>query len=134
MVNEEKVKELFAVARYDEADEKLQKQVARFYNWDYVWKEVLKSLISGTLAFLLLVVLNIVANAENILDEINDIDLVGVSVSTVLIYLAFMAVYIFITVLIYTARYRIGRKRLRRYTEHLRNVQRMYQREEKLRR
>ena len=51
-----------------------------------------------------------------------------------ILYIAFMAVYIFVTIVVYTARYKAGRREVRRYANHLKAVGRIYSREEKIKR
>ena len=71
------------------------------------------------------------AHTEKVLDVINLFETATIVVS---IYIAIMAVYIFATVLVYVSRFGKGRKNMRGYVEHLKNINRMYNREEKLKR
>ena len=128
MINEDRVKELYHLAVYESTSEKTHKQVNEYYMGDYVWKEVLKSFFSGTFAF---VGMN---NMDVLLDRLNTIDIFETATIVVAIYIAFMAVYIFATVLVYVSRFGKGRKNMRGYVEHLKNINRMYNREEKLKR
>lgn len=134
MINEDKVKELFYVARYDSEEDRFQKQMSSYYGWDFIWKEVLKSFFTGTLAFTGLTVLAVFTNAKQLLADINKIDFQSVGVMLGLIYIAFMLVYIMITIIVYAVRYKTGRKKARQYMEHLKRVGKMYEREEKLKR
>lgn len=134
MINEDRVKELYHLAAYESTNEKLHRDVNEYYLWDYVWKEVLKSFFSGSLAFAGLMVLWVIQDVQGLLDSLNSMDMVAAATIVVALYIAFMAVYIFITVLVYTARYGRGRKKMRKYVEHLKNTNRMYNRDEKLRR
>ncbi len=134
MINEDRVKELYHLAAYESTNEKLHRDVNEYYLWDYVWKEVLKSFFSGSLAFAGLMVLWVIQDVQGLLDSLNSMDMVATATIVVALYIAFMAVYIFITVLVYTARYGRGRKKMRKYVEHLKNTNRMYNRDEKLRR
>lgn len=134
MINEDRVKELYHLAAYESTNEKLHKEVNEYYLWDYVWKEVMKSFFSGSLAFVGLLILWVIQDVQGLLDSLNSIDLVGTAAIIAALYIAFMALYIFATVLVYVSRYGKGRKKLRRYVEHLKNTNRMYNREEKLRR
>ena len=74
MINEDKVKELFYVARYDSEEDRFQKKMSSYYVWDFIWKEVLKSFFTGTLAFTGLTVLAVFTNAKQLLADINKID------------------------------------------------------------
>lgn len=134
MINEDKVKELFYVARYDSEEDRFQKQMSSYYGWDFIWKEVLKSFFTGTLAFTGLTVLAVFTNASQLLADINKIDFQSAGVMLGLIYIAFMLAYIMITIIVYAVRYKTGRKKARQYIEHLKRVGKMYEREEKLKR
>ena len=134
MINEDKVKELFYVARYDSEEDRFQTQMSSYYGWDFIWKEVLKSFFTGTLAFTGLTVLAVFTNAKQLLADINKIDFQSVGVMLGLIYIAFMLAYIMITIIVYAVRYKTGRKKARQYMEHLKRVGKMYKREEKLKR
>ena len=134
MINEDKVKELFYVARYDSEEDRFQKQMSSYYGWDFIWKEVLKSFFTGTLAFTGLTVLAVFTNAKQLLADINKIDFQSSGVMLGLIYIAFMLAYIMITIIVYAVRYKTGRKKARQYMEHLKRVGKMYEREEKLKR
>ena len=134
MINEDKVKELFYVARYDSEEDRFQKQMSSYYGWDFIWKEVLKSFFTGTLAFTGLTVLAVFTNASQLLADINKIDFQSAGVMLGLIYIAFMLAYIMITIIVYAVRYKTGRKKAHQYMEHLKRVGKMYKREEKLKR
>ena len=80
MINEDRVKELYHLAAYESTNEKLHKEVNEYYLWDYVWKEVMKSFFSGSLAFVSLLVLWVIQDVQGLLDSLNSIDLVGTAV------------------------------------------------------
>lgn len=132
MVNEEKVKELYQLALYDNNKEKECHQMGEYYQGDYIWKEVIKSFFSGTITFFLLVVLWALKGSDTLLESLNKIDYMEFGVNFVLVYIAFLAIYLFITVVIYTVRYKIGRRELKRYEGHLKKVNKIYDREDKL--
>ncbi len=134
MINEEKVKELFYVAKYDTEDDRLQEQATTYFGWDFVWKEALKSFFTGTIAFACLLILWVMYDAEKLLEDINSIDITSAGMTIAFLYIAFIVVYIFLTVIIYSARYKAGRKRAKKYIGHLKKVAKMYERDEKLKR
>ena len=86
---------------------------------------------SGTFAFAGLVVMWVAVNAAELLDRINKLDFKAIGVTIGILYIAFMAVYIFVTIVVYTARYKAGRREVRKYANHLKAVGRIYSREEK---
>ena len=134
MINEDKVRELFHVALYDSKDSQVQKQAASYSGWDYIWKEGLKSFFTGTFAFIGFIILWIAVNADDLLNRINNLDFKSMGITAAILYVAFMAIYIFATIIVYAAKYKAGRKDVRKYMSHLKAVGRMYTREEKLKR
>ena len=51
MISEERVKELYHLAAFDEYENKKYHQAGEYTMWDYVGKEIVKSFFSGTIAF-----------------------------------------------------------------------------------
>jgi uncharacterized Tic20 family protein len=131
MINEERVKELYHMAAFDANREKVCRQTGKYYLWDYVGKECLKSVFTGTLAFIMLVIFVALGSLTQLTTLLNNVDLVSLAVRILLLYIAFMAVYLLVTVMIYAVRYVYRRKELRGYMEHLRTVRRMYRDEER---
>ena len=84
------------------------------------------------LAFVLLVVLWGMSDVETITAVINSLEIADLAIRIGVLYIGFLAIYLFITLLVYCFRYVYGRKKLRQYAGHLKKVQKMYQREEKL--
>ncbi len=132
MVNEDRVKEFFQMAVFDQREEPRYRQMGEYYKSDYVGKELVKSFFTGTFAFLLIVLFQILGSMEEFLDKLNDTNWMGYLVWVGLAYAGFMAVYLLITSIVYRMRYRYGRRKLRRYYGHLKNVNREYERETKL--
>ncbi len=132
MVNEDRVKEFFQMAVFDQREEPRYRQMGEYYKSDYVGKELVKSFFTGTFAFLLIVLFQILGSMEEFLDKLNDTNWMEYLVRVGLAYAGFMAVYLLITSLVYRVRYRYGRRELRRYYGHLKNVNREYERETKL--
>ena len=93
---------------------------------------MIKSIFTGTLAFLLCATLWIFYDMENILASINSLDVIAIAISTVCKYAVFMVIYEIITYIIYYRRYTRGRKELKEYCSHLKRVNKLYEREDKI--
>ena len=132
MINEERVRELYQMAVYDENEDKKCHPMGEYYIWDYAGKEIVKSFFSGTSAVGLLVALWVIGDMTAAIAYVNSADLMNLVIRLVLIYVGFMAIYLLVTVFIYSIRYAEGRKQLRKYAGHLKKVRRMYHREDKL--
>jgi hypothetical protein len=131
MIDEERVKELYRLAVFDEQKEKDCRQMGKYYMWDYVGKECIKSFFSGTLSFALIAAFVALGNLSQITSFLSGNDLVDLVVRVLILYAAFMVVYLLVTVMVYCVRYVGRRKSLRGYVNHLRRVRSMYQDEEK---
>ena len=132
MINEEKVKQLYKVALYEQKEEKMHRQIGRYYRSDYIVKELIKSIFTGTAAYLLMLVLWISSRWESVLDQINRMDWDGMVVPVVLIYIGFMLAYLVCTFFVYRRKYAEFYKQVERYEEELKTLHRMYEREEKI--
>ena len=56
MINEERVRELYHVAKYDMTEGSKNSQMGHFYRSDYIWKELIKSFFTGTLSFVIMII------------------------------------------------------------------------------
>ena len=132
MVNEERVKNLYKIALYESREEKSQTQTGHFYKSDYISKEMIKSFFAGTAAFILMIALWAISSMEAFLESLNNLEIIRDAVVMLVLYIAFIIVYLFIAYLITCARYKDGRAHLKEYMAALKATKKMYEREEKL--
>ena len=132
MINEERVKELYQMALYDQNENNAAKRTVEYYQNDYIWKELLKSFFSGAIAYALLLLLWGLTRAEDVMENSSLEELASSIVTVVLLYIAFMAVYLLITVIVYYVRFAKNCGKLKSYRVHLKKVNKMYEREDKL--
>lgn len=132
MINEERVKKIYKIALYEENEEKEHRQAGFFYRSDYVIKELIKSLFSGTIAFVLIVVLWMMSNWSDIMRQINNLEILDTGISILVIYVIFMVIYLVATFVVYLARYKSSKQKMDAYVKDLKRVYQMYEREEKL--
>lgn len=133
MINEKRVKELCHMAVYDAHKDKTDQQTGQYYMWDYVSKELIKSFFSGTISYLLLVLLWVLSSLEQVNALINNLNVFSLAVSLLVLYIGFMAVYLFVTVVVYSVRFTNGRKRLKQYEGHMTRARKLYHREDQQR-
>lgn len=132
MVNEDRVKNLYKIAKYEREENQMNRQIGQYYKSDYVGKEMVKSIFYGTIAYVLMVLLWALSNLESFLNSMNNLGIVADVIFIVFLYIVFMLVYLVATYMIFRMRYQVGRKRLKAYTKVLKTVKKMYDREEKL--
>ena len=132
MIKEDRVKQLYKIALYEQKEEKQNRQIGQYYKSDYIGKELIKSIVSGTCAFGCMALLWLLGSWEDVLESINNLEIVGTAFRMIAVYLVFMVVYLGATYVVYRYRYDAGRKKLKEYTKNLKNAKKMYEREEKL--
>lgn len=132
MVNEDRVKQLYKLAIYEQKEEKEHRQAGQFYRSDFIGKEVVKSFFSGSFAYMIMAALWAISNWDLVMYQINTLEIVDTVVAIVVLYVVFMMFYIFITALVYYFRYKHSKKMLDAYIENLKRTNIMFEREEKL--
>ena len=132
MVNVDRVKHQCQIAFYEQKEEKGTRNISQYYRSDFIGKEVIKSIFTGTIAYAVMATLWIMANAEAVLKSVNDLSIVWTVCVMLLIYLGFLIGYLLLTYIIYVVRYKKGKERMDIYKGHLKALNQMYEREEKL--
>lgn len=132
MVNLEKVKQQCRIALYDEKEEKKNRDAGRYYRSDFIGKEIIKSIFTGAIAYVVLAALWVMANWEAVLDSVNDLTIIDTIYIMLLIFVGFISVYLLITYVVYAVRYVKSRKKMDRHMGNLKTLHQMYEREEKL--
>lgn len=132
MVNEERVRYMIKMAAFDKRDGKECKPMMQYSRRDYVSMQMLRSLITGTIAFGALLGLGAIYKMEDLMEQITTMDVKGFLTTLILIYVVFLALYEMITYIVSQKRYSAGRKKVKLYFNHIRKVNHMYEREERL--
>lgn len=132
MVNVEKVKHQCQIVFYELKEEKRNRGIGQYYRSDFIGKEVIKSIFTGTIAYAVMAMLWIMANIEAVLDSVNDLSIVWTVCAMLIIYVGFLVTYLVLTYIVYAVRYKNGKTKMDQYKDHLRVLNQMYEREEKL--
>ena len=129
MLNEERIKLMTKMAAYEANEGKKNVAIGNYFRGDYIGLQVIKSIISATLAFLIVFGLFIFYYFEVFMSDIYKMDLLGFGKTVVIVYLIFVAVYALISYMIYTYRYTKARKSLKMYYNNLKKLAYLYDKE-----
>ena len=129
MLNEERIKLMTKMAAYEANEGKKNVAIGNYFRGDYIGLQVIKSIISATLAFLIVFGLFIFYDFEVFMSDIYKMDLLGFAKTVVIVYLIFVAVYALISYMIYTYRYTKARKSLKMYYNNLKKLAYLYDKE-----
>ncbi|MCR5210560.1 MAG: hypothetical protein K6C99_10150 [Lachnospiraceae bacterium] len=129
MLNESRIKLMTRMAAYESNEGKKNMAIGTFFHGDYISKEVIKSIIYGTVAYFVVVALYIVYDFEKFMTDIYNMDLMQFGKVLLKRYIILIVVYSLITIVVYAVRHRKARKNLRIYYNNLRRLNSMYRKE-----
>lgn len=132
MLNQERVCEMTRMAVFDRKEGQNCKPMIEYFRKDYIAKELLKSFVTGTVAYFLVIVMLILYSATDLLEQINTADIKQVGINILLGYVVFTVIYSLITYVIYNAKYTKGRQKVKDYYIHLKKVNHLYREEEQI--
>ncbi|MBR6627482.1 MAG: hypothetical protein IKL04_05865 [Lachnospiraceae bacterium] len=127
MLNEEKVILMTKLASYEETEGKQNEKIGNYFRGDYLTVEVLKSLLYGTIAFVLGFGLYILYDFDVFMEDIYRLDIFTFAQNILTYYVIALIVYAVITFLVYSFRYTGTRKKLKRYYHNLKKLSMLYQ-------
>ena len=133
MLNEERIRLMTKMACYEAEEGRKNVAIGNYFRGDYIGLQVIKSIISATIAYVLLFAMFILYDFEVFMAEIYKMDLLEFAKSVIIYYLIFTATYAFIAYGVYTYRYTKARKSLKTYYNKLKKLSYMYEREMKSR-
>ena len=129
MLNEERIKLMTKMAVYEANEGKKNVAIGNYFRGDYIGLQVIKSIISATIAFLIVFGLFVFYDFEVFMSDIYKMDLLGFGKNVIIAYLIFVAVYALISYMIYTYRYTKARKSLKMYYNNLKKLAYLYDKE-----
>ena len=117
------------MAAYEADEGKKNVAIGNYFRGDYIGLQVIKSIISATIAFVIVFGLFVFYDFEVFMSDIYKMDLLGFGRTVITAYLIFVAVYALISYMIYTYRYAKARKSLKMYYNNLKKLAYLYDKE-----
>ncbi len=130
MLDEEKIRLMTKLSVYEEREGKNDIRLSNYYRSDYVRYQVLKTVLCGTIAFLIVVALVVLYNTEFLIQNALVLDYKNIITYGLTIYGLVMVIYILFTILLSSIRFRKSRKRLGVYFRGLKQVEEICREEE----
>lgn len=130
MLSEERVRLMTKMQMFEDREGDRTAPMVNYYKTDYVAKELLISILSGTLAFGLLMVMIFADDLEALLIRVDFDNIAGTFRVIAGRYLIFLVIFLVITFIIYTIRYNHGRKLVKKYYQQLGALEKLYQEED----
>lgn len=118
------------LASFEKNEGKKSTSIGTYFRSDYIWKEIIKSIIYATITFFIMVGLYVCYDFEILMEEIYSMDLMEFGKKVLLMYLELVVGYSIITFIVYSLRYAKARQNLRSYYNNLRRLHQMYRKED----
>ena len=126
MLNEERVILMTKLASYEANDGRRNVAIGSYFRSDYIGWQVLKSIISATIAFVVVFAMYIFYDFEIFMMDIYKMDLLEFAKSVLKKYLLAVGIYCIISYAVYSYRYAKARHGVRLYQNNLRKLSGMY--------
>ena len=105
MLNEEKVRTMIKLASYEQNEGKKYLPVSKYYRSDYIGLALIKNFFLITIAYILILAIGVGYFAEELLDNVNKMNLVGIGVGLIVVYLILVVLYSLVIYAIYSVKY-----------------------------
>ncbi len=126
MLNEDRIILMTKLASYEEREGKKYVAIGSYFRSDYLTVQVLKSVLSAALAFVIAFALYIFYDFEVFMQDIYKMDLIGFA-QTVLIWFGVTVVgYGVLAYIVYSYRYAKAKKSLKCYYHNLKKLNSLY--------
>lgn len=132
MINEERLRPMVKMAMFDKNEGNACKPMIQYARTDYISMQLLRSFISGSIAFAILCVMWALYDTESLMGMLNAAYIMSFITAVALRYVLFMFVYLAATYVVYQVRYTHRRKMVKAYYKNLQNINKIYEREDKL--
>jgi len=126
MLNEERIILMTKMASYEVNEGKKNVAIGSYFRGDYIGWHVLKSIISATIAFIVVFGMYIYYDFEVFMMDIYKMDLLGFARRILSMYLWTVGIYAVIAFVVYAVRYSRAMKSLKLYYMNLRRLTNMY--------
>ncbi len=113
------------LALYEKKQGKEDIRLSKYYRGDFVRMELLKTLVSVTFGSLLLVVAAIIYKAEYLIAEATRLDYAAIGKTLLGMYIILMVIFSILSVVGYTVKYNMSRKKLAQYFRLLKRLRKM---------
>ena len=132
MLDEERICIMTRMASYEAGEGKEDMPVKQYYRKDYISYQMIRSFISSTISYCILLLFWGMYNIENIMKKVAATDLPRFGILILVLYISFIVLYEIITVVVYSRKYTKATEGMKKYHADLKKVMKLQEKEEKL--
>ncbi len=130
MINEGRVKLMTRMAAYEQGEFRKHKPVVSFFRSDYISLQLVKTVLSTTVAYAILVGLYILYDFELFMKEIYQMDMLQFIKVVIILYLVMLGIFMLITYVVSLYQYNRSLQSTRLYYANLKKLSHIYGEEE----
>lgn len=131
MLNKERIRQMTALARYEQEDGKKELKISRYYRNDYIGLMLLKNFFLTTIGYFLVIGLWAMWKIDWLMDGMDFMNLWVLLILLAAVYVGMLVVYSLLTVAFSLKKYKKAVRDTKKYTQRLGVLLREYDREEK---
>ncbi|MBQ2800704.1 MAG: hypothetical protein IJF03_04875 [Lachnospiraceae bacterium] len=122
MVNENKIKLMTKLAVYEQGEGKKMLPVMQYFQSDYIIFNVIKTVISVTIAYGTILLIAGVLSSQYLMENIHKMSIEQLIGRIIFGYIVVLAVYLTIALVVYTKRYAKAKKSVKKYYNQLKKL------------
>lgn len=126
MINEERIVLMTKLAAYEKGEGKQSMAVGKYFRGDYISLHLLKTVISGTFAYLLGFGVYLLYYFEDLMENLYNMDFALFARNVIYYYVIFIVAYGLLTYIVFTFRFIKAKKSIKRYYHNLKKLNAMY--------
>lgn len=126
MLNEERIILMTKLASYESGEGKKNAAIGNYFRSDYISLQVVKSVISATIAFVICFALYVLYDFENFMADIYKMDLFVFAKNVLIWYAVVVIGFAVLTCIVYSYRYSKAKKSLKNYNINLKKLSALY--------
>lgn len=126
MLSEERIILMTKMASYESNEGKKNMAIGKYFRSDYIAIQVLKSIVYGTIAFLIVFALYVLYDFETFMLDLYKMDLLAFARNILIYYVVSVVSYAVVSYIVYSYRYAKAKKNLKCYYHNLKKLSAMY--------
>lgn len=131
MLNEDKVKLMTRMAIYEKREGRKMIKMTKYFRGDYVSWNMIKTAIAVTIAYAMIAGCWLLYHLEYFMENLYTLDFADLIRKALTYYVALLAGYMILSYVIYTVRYSMAMKSLKRFRRNLKKVKQINHEEAK---
>ncbi len=130
MINKRKVRLMAQINMYEENEGREDIKLAKYFRADYVRLQILRSFVTVTLGYILVVILYLASQLDYLIKEAVNLNYIGMAMTALGYYVIILTVYVGGTTIFCLLHYNASRNKLAKYFKMLRRMRSFYEEEE----